>query len=99
MISSTAAMLLGAAPIDRPERRALGEDSVAEPVAWTRQREGNVSVQALEAAGAGRAADPDVELGTKVALRSMCLVETCCELRVFLGRSSPPFDAAGRLEP
>ena len=56
---------MGAAPVG-PARLDLREDALAELVAGTREREGDVRMEALEAPTPARAADAVVERGAAV---------------------------------
>src|SRR5262245_12745714 len=58
-----------------------------------------MGVEALETAGATRAADPDGQLGTERPLLRLGALEACLQLVVPLGHLRPARDAAARLEP
>src|SRR5262249_1818258 len=84
----------------RPEWVELGDNPVAEVVARAREREGDVGMQALEAACAGaRAADPKVELRPDATLFVVRTFEARMEFGILRSRMRPAFDAARGLEP
>jgi hypothetical protein len=82
----------------RPERRGLREDPVAELVPGPGEREGGVRVEALEASGAARAADPERELRPQGLLVGVRPSEAPRESRLGLRGTGPALDAARRLE-
>ena len=103
---------LATAPLRRPGRVDLGEDALAEKISGSRERVGDVGVEALEASPSARAADAELERGpavpaltasgepaAKLPLLAGRTLEAAGELGV-AGRSpAPALDAATRLEP
>src|SRR3954451_9905488 len=102
---------LGTAPVG-PARLDLREDALAELVAGTREREGDVRMEALEAPTPARAADAVVQRGTPVTPGGVTgelpsqpplLVVSGGEPRGERGlrarRLAPALDASGGLEP
>src|SRR5919201_2810338 len=88
-----------AASVRRPQRLDLGEDPLAELVAWPSERERRVGVQALQPLRArSRAADPEVELGPNTALLLMRAAQALGELGILRHGARPALDAARRLD-
>src|SRR3954452_14383090 len=101
----------GATPV-RPAGLDLREDALAELVPGTREREGDVRVEALEAAAPAGASDAVLERGAAVAADRaagerpaqfpLLLVprrETRCEGGLPARRLAPALDPSGRFEP
>src|SRR5438128_9441134 len=77
----------------------FGEDPVAELVAGARKRESGVRVQALEAAGARGAPDPDRQLWTDAQLLLLSGVQARRKIGVFAHGFRPTLDTTRCLEP
>src|SRR5919201_411525 len=83
----------------REQRFELSEDALAELVAWTREREGDVRMQTFETAGVRAcAADAEVELRTSPSLLRGRAFEARRKLGILLYGATPPLDTAGRFE-
>ena len=75
--------------------RQLGQDSITELVARTREREGRVRVQALETAAARGAADAGVELRPECPLFGVGVAQAARELLDAADPEAPPAAEAG----
>jgi hypothetical protein len=83
-----------------PQWIEFGHDAFAELVARTGEGEGDVRVQALEAAGRGtRTTYTEVQLRPELPLLGVCALEAVRKSGVLAGGASPAFHSAGGLEP
>src|ERR687898_342159 len=112
LASTLLAQERGAAAVGRPRLGNLGEHALAERVAGSGERVGDVRVQALQLVWRARASDPEVERCAPVHATSVSreLVpesplllgrthERLGEPFVSVSRGAPALDAAGSLDP